>query len=89
MKITLNFQLRSASCVRIWIIVRTAAPRSRLVFGYSRSKSRATTESSFCASFSVAPAARRPRTIKPRSWRPTKKSFVAPGENMRAIARGM
>src|SRR6185295_11900964 len=37
-KITLNFQLTSSPRVRISKNVRTAAPRSRLTAGYSRSK---------------------------------------------------
>ena len=89
MKITPNFQLASLACVRISNMVRTAAPRSRFVFGYSRSRFRASTASSLLACRRVVPGFRRALTISSRSSRSTKKSFRGSVENVRAIASGM
>ncbi len=88
-KTTPNFQLMSLSRVRIWNWVRTAAPRSRLSFGYSRSKLFARRRSSSCARASVVPRLRRALTVSSRSPRSSRRSLRGLLENVRAIARGM
>src|SRR6266404_5541670 len=88
-KTTMNFQLPSSARVRISKSVRTAAPRLRLTFGYSRSKFFASTASSLRACCSVVPRFKRACTCNSRSSRSSRKFFCGLVENIPAIARGM
>ena len=88
-KITPNFQFGSSLRVRISNWVRTAAPRSRLSFGYSRSKPFASTASSLRAWRSGVPGFKRALKANSRSSRSTKKFFCGLVENRFAIASGM